>query len=379
MAIWWFLSVLALVGLYAWLMESLRKGWENLPVWKPSHSSPPETQVSIVVPVRNEEAYLARCLTTLLQQDYPPSLLEIIVVDDFSTDNTVAIAGDFADRGVRLIQMEQLIAGGAGRSSKKKALEAGIQAAKGELLATFDGDSWAPPTWLSTMVAYYEHHHPVLLAGPVGFAENGSLLEQFQALDMCGMTSISAAGLFKGWFHLGNGTNLFYERDAFLAMGGFEGVDHLASGDDVFIMQKMAKAFPGRLAYVKSTDALVCTQPAPNWKAFWDQRLRWGSKASEYHEWQLVAVAALTLAVSVAIILSFLLIPWVGAWAFLFGFGLKSLADYRLLNRAARFFQREPLLLLFWKAQLLHVLYIVGTGSAALFVKNYHWKGRRLR
>ncbi|MBK7406852.1 MAG: glycosyltransferase [Saprospirales bacterium] len=379
MATWWFLGVLALTGLYAWLMESLGKGWESLPEWKPSHSSPPETRVSVVVPVRNEEAHLERCLTSLLQQDYPPSFLEIIVVDDFSTDNTVAIASEFAGRGVRLLRMEELTPGGAGRSSKKKALQVGIQASKGALIATFDGDSWAPPAWLSTMVAYYEHHHPVLLAGPVGFTENGSLLEQFQALDMCGMTSISAAGLFKGWFHLGNGTNLLYERDAFLEIGGFEGADHLASGDDVFTMQKMAKAFPGRLAYVKSGEALVWTEPVSSWKAFWDQRLRWGSKASEYKEWQLTAVAALTLAVSMAICFPFCSFPGWGAWAFLFGFGLKSAVDYRLLNRAVHFFHRESLLLLFWKAQLLHVLYIVCTGSAALFVKNYHWKGRRLR
>lgn len=375
MTLWWFLGVLTLAGLYAWLMESLRKGWESLPAWKLSLPFSPQTTVSIVVPVRNEAAWLDRCLSSLLEQDYPAERMEIIVVDDFSEDGTASVAESFSGRGVQLIRMSDCTPD-ARRSSKKKALMAGIQAAKGKLLATFDGDSWAPPTWLSTMVGYYEKYQPVLLAGPVVFFENGRLLEQFQALDMCGMTGISAAGIVKKWFHLGNGTNLLYEREAFLELGGFAGSEHLASGDDVFTMQKMALAFPGRLAYVKSADALVQTQPAPDWKAFRDQRLRWGSKASAYREWKLTAIGALTLALCWAILLSFLFIPRVGAWAFLLGFGLKCIVDYRLLSRVTLFFHRQSLLLIFWQAQLLHVLYIVGVGSAAVFLKRYYWKGR---
>lgn len=376
MALWWFLGVLSLAGLYAWLLESLRKGWESLPVWTLSHPFFPTTTVTIVVPVRNEAAGLGRCLSSLLAQDYPADRMEIIVVDDFSEDDTAEVAEGFANRGVQLIRMRDRLSD-ARQSSKKMALTTGIQAAKGQLLATFDGDSWAPPTWLPTMVGYYEKFRPVLLAGPVLFSENGGLLEQFQALDLCGMTGISAAGIHRNWFHLGNGTNLLYEREAFLETGGFSGTESLASGDDVFAMQKMARAFPGRLAYVKSADALVQTTPAPDWKAFWDQRLRWGGKASAYLEWQLTAVGALTLAVSWAILLSFLFIPRVGAWAFLFGFGLKSMVDYRLLSRTAHFFNRSSLLLVFWQAQLLHVLYIVVVGSAAVFLKRYNWKGRR--
>ena len=379
MALGWSLVVLCVAGIYAWLMESLRKGWDALPLWKPPRPFVPETKVSILVPVRNEEAHLESCLLSLIQQDYPAALREIIVIDDFSEDGTAAIARDFAGQSLRLIRMAEIWPGGAVLSSKKKALQAGIQAAKGKLIVTFDGDSWAPSTWLSTMVSYYEHHHPVLLAGPVLFSTGDRLLAQFQALDMCGMTGVSAAGISRGWFHLGNGANLCYEKEAFLKTGGFEGTEHLASGDDVFTMQKMARTFPGRLAYVKSPEAVVQSAPAVDWKAFWDQRLRWGGKASHYKEWQLTAVAALTLVLCWCVILSFFLIPWVGAWAFLFGFGIKSIADYRLLSRVTVFFRSAALLLPFWKAQLFHVLYIVGAGTASVFLKKFYWKGRKLR
>ena len=366
-----YLLVSSIALFYAWLIGSFRKAWDALPVWKTD--SPPQTAVSIVVPVRNEGTNLEPCLSSLLQQNYPPALREIIVVDDFSEDGTADVAASFADRGVRLIRLQDLFPGEAGRSSKKLALQSGIDAATGKLIATFDGDSCAPPGWLAAMAGYYEKHRPVLMAGPVAFTGGPAFLVRFQALDLFAMTGTSAAGIARRWFHLGNGTNLFYEREAFHAIGGFEGIDRLASGDDVFIMQKMAEVFPGRLAFVKSAEALVRTAPAKNWTAFWQQRLRWGSKASQYKEWKLTALAALVLVFSWSIILS----PVFAPLAFVPVFALKSWADYRLLKQVARFFHSEALLSVFWKSQFLHVSYIAISGLASVFFRRYRWKGRR--
>jgi len=374
MELWFSLLLLLVAALYVRVMESVRSGWETLasPELPPAV---PRTPVSVIVAVRNEEAHLERCLSSLVGQDYPAALREIIVVDDFSDDRSAAIAASFADRGVRLIRLQDRYPGAAAASSKKLALKTGIGSASGVLLATFDGDSWAPPGWLSVMAAFYETYGPVLLAGPVAYSPTNRFLEKFQALDLFAMTGTAAAGIAGGWFHLGNGTNLFYTREAFHAIGGFEGVDRLASGDDVFIMQKMAAAFPGRLAWVKKAEAVVLTAPAPTWKALWRQRLRWGGKASRYREWRLTALAAFVLLFSWMLILSLFIAPL----AFLPSLALKSLADYRLLDRVARFFQKGSLLSVFWKAQLLHVLYIVLTGTAAVFWKRYRWKGRRIK
>lgn len=346
-------------------MESLRKAWVRMPAWQ-GGASPPTTAISVVVPARNEAANLERCLTSLLEQDYPKELLEIIVADDFSEDATADIARSLAGRGVRLVHPE--------RPSKKKALEAGIAAARGTVIASIDGDSWASPSWLREMAGYYELHRPVLLAGPVHFTNDETALGRFQALDMLGMTGVAAAGISLNWFHLGNGANLMYERQAFFSIGGFSGVDRFASGDDVFLMQKMAEAFPGRLAYLKSAEAVVHTPPAGSWGAFWQQRLRWGGKASHYREWRLTAVAALTLACSWAILIA----PFFSLWAFGVALALKTWADYRFLNRMSRFFRKERLSPFFWEAQLPHILYIALTGAAAVFWKSYEWKGRHI-
>lgn len=360
-------------GLYALCMELLRIKWRSLPVRDLHSGALPRTTVSVIVAARNEAPFLDRCLSSLVAQDYPSHLLEIIVVDDHSEDDTAAIAHTYESRGVDLFSLP------AGQTSKKAALQAGIARSRGELIATVDADCEAPLRWLSTMIGYYEEHGPELLAGPVAFFDSGALPEQFQALDMLGMTAVAAAGIHSGWFHMGNGANLVYRRSAFFGAGGFEGIDRLASGDDVLLMQKMTRAFPGKIAYVKSREALILTEPASGLEAFWNQRLRWGGKAVHYDEWKLKALAAIVLAGSAAVLFSFLAIPWIGMLPFLAALAVKSLADYRFLSQPARFFGRESLLSIFWQAQFMHVLYIVVSGAASLAGRPYQWKGRRVK
>jgi len=96
------------------------------PIIKREHFAP----VSVIIPVRNGERWLRRKIESVLAQDYPAELREIIIVSDGSTDSTEAIATEYANRGVRLLSV---IAGG-----KPAALNAAVPAARGELLFLTD-------------------------------------------------------------------------------------------------------------------------------------------------------------------------------------------------------------------------------------------------
>jgi chlorobactene glucosyltransferase len=109
-----------------------------------------EDFVSIIVPARNEERNIRRCVTSLLEQDYPH--FEVIVVDDGSTDGTAAILEEIAHshpRGNRLwvLRLQKLPVGWAG---KPHALHAGVQEAHGDWLLFTDADTWHAPNALST-------------------------------------------------------------------------------------------------------------------------------------------------------------------------------------------------------------------------------------
>lgn len=112
---------------------------------RPVSAGPHEPEVSIVIPVFNEEEVLRAKLDNSLGLDYPRDRLEVIVVSDGSTDRTVEIAREFADRGVRLIELP--------RSGKGPALNAGAEAATGEVLVLTDANGMLDRASLKRLVA----------------------------------------------------------------------------------------------------------------------------------------------------------------------------------------------------------------------------------
>jgi len=219
-----------------------------------------------------------------------------------------------------------------------------------------------------------------MIAAPVNFHHEQNLLERFQPLDFLGMMVLTGTGLHSGLMRMGNGANLAYTRQAFEAVGGFSSVDYLASGDDLFLMHKIEQYFPGQVVFLKSKEATVYTLAMPDWRSFWQQRLRWGTKNAAYQEWRITAVLGLVFVTCWGIILEVLGLVFSTHLIVPFGILLlcKIVADYLLLHQASIFFGRKDLLRVFWPAQALHILYIAGVGLWANLYKKYQWKGRKV-
>src|SRR6202012_3482401 len=87
-----------------------------------------------------------------------------------------------------------------------------------------------------------------------------------------------------------NGANLAYRKDVFYAVGGFKGIDDLASGDDELLLQKVAEKYPGKIGFLKSYDAIVYTHAKHTLKEFLQQRRRWASKSVKYKDKKVTAM-----------------------------------------------------------------------------------------
>ena len=338
--------------------------------------------VSVIVPARNEAENILACLQSILLQNYPPELFEIIVIDDHSTDGTGELVKAIASPQIKLLHLADHLENNASLAFKKMGLQLGIQHAKGELLVTTDADCIAQKNWLRFIVSFYEIQQPKFIAAPVNFHQEQSLLERFQSLDFMGLMLITGAGIQSSVFHMSNGANLAYPREVFERVNGYEGIDHLASGDDLLLMHKIAARYPGRIGFLKNFNATVLTQAKPTWKGFLSQRLRWATKSSSYQEKQLTFILAMVFLFCLSIVFS-LLATLILGWTALLYFGalflLKTIADYFFLKRAARFFNRKDLMSSFFLAQWLHILYIVIIGILGNLVKKYEWKGRKVR
>ena len=376
---------IVLFVIYAGLIIYYRQSWVQLPI---SNSHPDsyweetgnqlQTNISVIIPARNEEENIKACLESIVNQLYPVPF-EVIVVDDFSTDRTAAIVSSFADKNVTLISLKDFTKEEL-NSYKKKAIEIAISKAKGELIVTTDADCIVPGLWLQTIASFYEKHHPAFIAAPVRYYGENTFLKIFQSLDFMTLQGITGASVYKKFHNMCNGANLAYEKKAFLEVGGFSGIDNIASGDDMLLMHKIFERYPERVMFLKSTDAIVKTKPAGSLKEFLNQRIRWASKADKYKDKKITAVLLLVYLFNTWILFLGVL---TGFYSILFYWFIgvlvaKTTVELFFLYPVSRFFNKEKLLWWFPLAQPFHILYTILAGWLGKF-GSYKWKERKVK
>jgi cellulose synthase/poly-beta-1,6-N-acetylglucosamine synthase-like glycosyltransferase len=290
-----FIFTALLLLAHAILIEKYRYWFLKLKPFVIKKGEPCVTKFSIIIPARNESANIENCLKTIFSNEYPKSLYEIIVVDDYSTDNTADIVSQIKNKNsnLQLIQLEKLIHEKQLNSYKKKAIEIAIQESTGEYIVTTDADCIIPEKWLLSIDSFIRESKAVFVAAPVRFQDNGSFVSKFQCLDFMSLQGITAAAVGAGFHSMCNGANLAYSKKVFLEVGGFKGIDNIASGDDMMLMHKIYKQHNKGIGFIFSNEAVVVTQPMPTWKDFFNQRIRWASKADKFEDKRIIAVLAL--------------------------------------------------------------------------------------
>ncbi len=371
------IALLLFLG-YAALILFYRRGWNDLPIYKLNKQYHPKTLVSIIIPARNEEKNIGSILKDILSQYYPTNLLEIIVVDDHSTDQTSNIVQSF--QGVKYISLDQYTDGKILNSYKKKAIEIAISQSRGELILTTDADCNMGAYWLLSIVSYFEKHQVELIASPVIMSSNVSWFQQFQSLDFMTMQGITGAVVHMKSGTMCNGANLAYTRKAFDAVGGFKDIDDIASGDDMLLMYKIEQQFPRKTRYLKCKESIISTQPMTLPKEFMQQRIRWASKARKFKDKRIIAVLALVYLYNlmfVFLLLAALFRPL--HWTTFFGFLLcKVLVELYFLIPVTSFFDKRKELYTFYILQFVHIPYILISGMLGQF-GTYDWKGRQVK
>ena len=374
---------------YAGLIIYYRQCWQQLPTYAVPLVTANTTRVTVIIPARNEADNIGLCVQSIINQTYPADLFEVIVVDDHSTDNTAAIVKAFNLQNIHCIFLKDYVTAGV-NSYKKKAIEVAIAQSLGELIVTTDADCFMGKDWLKTIACFYEQYQPAFIAAPVNINSRNRFLEIFQALDFMTLQGITGASVYKKFHSMCNGANLAYEKTAFNAVDGFAGIDTIASGDDMLLMHKIFSRYPQRVLFLKSPVAIVHTAAMDTLKGFFNQRIRWASKADKYQDKSILPVLVIVYFLNVL----FLLLPVIALFNkihwLLFGYsaGLftcwlwllvaKTMVEIIFLYPVAQFFKRKQLLWWFPIAQPVHILYTVIAGWLGKF-GTYQWKERKVK
>lgn len=367
---------IALALAYLGLMLFLRRGWFAVKAFN-LKSTRFKTKVSILIAARNEEDKIFNTIKDILAQDYPADLMELIVVDDHSSDQTSEIVLSFADRGVKLIVLNE---DKPLNSYKKKAITEAIKLSDSELIITTDADCRMSPAWLKTIIGFYESGNYKMISSPVIYFEEKSKFEEMQTLDFLFLSGLGAAGIGNKMPSTCSGANLAYQREVFYELKGFQGIDELASGDDELFLHKVASVYPDGIGFCKSRDATVNTHAKSDLKEFIQQRKRWASKSTKYKNKIIVVIGVSVWIFNFMIFFSSILgffNPYF--WYLgLISICIKAFAEMTMLIPLCSFANRSKLLWYVPILTVLHMFYIMYIGIAGNSGK-YNWKGRMVR
>ncbi|MCE7065884.1 glycosyltransferase [Dyadobacter sp. CY326] len=334
--------------------------------------------ITVIVPVRNEEENIGLLLNDLDQQHFPHEQFEVLVMDDNSTDRTAAIAQAFAAHSQINLQVIPL-PDTATTSPKKRAIETAITRAKGNLIVTTDGDCRVESGWLQAIAACYAATNAKLISAPVTFSEERSVTDHLQTVEFASLIGSGASAIAAGYPSLCNGANLAYEKNAFIEVGGFDGVRHIASGDDEFLMHKIAAKFPKGVHFLKDSRAIVNTKAHDNWQAFFRQRKRWASKWKHYKSKTPLFLALYIFGCNFSLLTSAVLFAFgsLNALTFFCLLSVKCLPEWLFLGSVLRFFKKPRSIFYIPLTQLIYPFYVCFFGLAAQ-KPAYEWKGRKL-
>ncbi|KFF07097.1 glycosyltransferase family 2 protein [Flavobacterium reichenbachii] len=329
----------------------------------------PKTSFTVIVPFRNEAENLPRLLESFSNLNYPNDLFEVILVDDSSNEKFHIPHFTF--------QVSQIDNIRRSNSPKKDAISTAMKEVKTDWVITTDADCVVSVNWLLTFDNYIQENNIWMLAGAVTYECENSFLHHFQQLDLISLqgATIGSFGIKKAF--MCNGANFAYKKSFFEEINGFENNNNIASGDDVFLLQKAVKLHSNKVLYLKSEEAIVSTKPTQDWKSLFYQRVRWAAKTGSYQSLFGKILGFIVLIGNLDIVFGFVFVIFrIWPWAFLvLLFFLKFITDFVLLYITNKFLTKTPI-----KSLLLSsLLYPFFSSTVAIYslFGSYEWKNRR--
>lgn len=325
--------------------------------------------LSVVVVCRNEMQNLPNLLQDLAKQTLPKSSWEAIFVDDASTDGSYEwLLEQVSKVNFRLKVLQNPVSSNI-ISPKKRGITEAIKQAEGTWIACTDADCSLPTTWLQEIYEASQNPEIAFISMPVRFSPVLRWFEQWQAVEFASLIGSGAACIALGLPTMCNGANIAYRKEIFEQVGGFSGSEHIASGDDEFLMHKIADTSSKSITFLKSSKVIVSTFANQTLQDLFSQRLRWASKWENYQNTPAKILAVFIFLVNVSTIFLYVYQDFL---VIIFKFSV----EFIFLSLVLYFLGQQ--LLTFW-IFFVFVLYPFYVVFFALFArkKGFIWKKRQ--
>lgn len=326
--------------------------------------------ISLIIPIKNEYNSIPSLISSIKKQSLSQKNFEILFVNDHSADKSIELLKEHCSGmpNYKIINQDEGVHG------KKAAIQKGVFHGTGELIVTTDADCKHHKNWLISIYELYAKNKFKLIIAPV-IMEGNSLFGKLQSLEFLSLSAATAGAAGIRGPIMCNGANLAFQKstyEEFKENLKFEEV----SGDDVFLLHAVKTKYPNDIHYLKSENAIVKTFAENSFKNFFQQRIRWASKARSYRDKFSIITSLSVFNINFALILLPLLTVFNISFLFVFLIIIttKGIIDFLLLLKYSDFVKQTYLLLYFPLLFLIYPYYIIFTAIIGLTTTNFKWK-----
>src|SRR3989344_8763508 len=250
----WIVSFVGLILAVFWLNLLFFNEGRRIKIKKLPH-------VSIIIPVHNEEKTIERTIRSLLNSNYPKNKLEIIVVNDESTDNTFNVVKKF--KNIILIDNKHK---GIGKAS---AVNAGLRIAKGEFFGVLDADSEVGKNSIRNILTYFSKNKIGCVISAFKVLNSRNIYTGIQKIEYAFTVMIREFMSRINTLYYSHGVLSVFRTDLIKRLGYFD--ENNLTEDLEIAMRLKSKGYEVKMA-LKS---ITYTRVPGTFKDLWNQRVRW--------------------------------------------------------------------------------------------------------
>jgi cellulose synthase/poly-beta-1,6-N-acetylglucosamine synthase-like glycosyltransferase len=322
---------------------------------------------TVIVAARNEEENILRCLMSLDGIIYEYNKLEIILVDDKSTDDTDKIIDEFIagkPKFKKIITKKEI----GMLKGKTNALANALEIAKGEIILTTDADCEVNPLWVKTIASYYHGNVGAVNGYTTQLATNG--FSGMQAIDFVYLLIVASGtiNLNKPISCIGN--NMSYRKSAYSEAGGYENLPFSVTEDSNLLLA-IYNLKKYKLLYPLDKDALMTSVPCQDFKSLLGQKKRWATGGL-----QVPVPGKIIMAWAFTTNLCILLTPLFFTAGCLYLAFFKLAIDYFVLYFVHKQLGITKNLRYFLNFEIYYILYVLALPIILTLNRKVIWKGR---
>ena len=323
--------------------------------------------VSVIVAARDEEENILRCMQSLDKCIYDEDKLEIILVNDHSSDSTGEIIKEFIKDKPKF----KTIIPGAGQGSlsgKANAIHNGILIANGEVIISTDADCSVSPLWAKTIASYFTEG--VSFVGGYTSQTDEKVFYGMQSIDFIYLLTVAGGAMNFGKPLSCIGNNMAYRKDVYWEVGGYEKIPFTVT-EDFQLLMAIHEVKEYKTIYPIEADALVVSIPCKNYKELYRQKKRWGVGGLESD-----LTGFMVMAVGYLANLGILLLPLFFTTVSLYLALFKIFTDFYFIYPVHRKLNISFKLRDFIAFEIYFTIYVLLLPFMVLLNRKVKWKGR---